>query len=160
MHDKSTSTLVSDALDVISVTDPRLYARMTKADWTITTDGASILHYFKPSWRNEIRDVMDGWSGVQAYGLTISDRDRNTPTDHPASWINTRGCTDRAYALGVTPEHFTAMILAHEFAHIHDPAGHTEAHAYRAGSKFAAKIPAPDGPTIKSYSDYIARDNA
>lgn len=142
--------LLTAAFNVVRKYDPALYARMSADEWRVATD-------YETAFANDDQ-MFYPWSyakAMSAFGTTLSRSDRSGGT--PEVFINPRGIIGWSQYNDVPTALFAGDVLAHEYRHIHQPAsgdGATnELSAFRAGSAFATKLPAPYGAKIKALSD-------
>ena len=153
-YDKS-DALLANAFKVIARYDPKLYERMSADGWSVSTDyGAA---FSEPAiWTPRFMRTA-----ANAFGTTLSEDDRAYFAGNQGGYVgpaevflNTQGIREWATGNDVPVELFAADVLAHEYRHIHQPSfGDNEPPAFRAGSAFATKLPAPYGSKIKRMSD-------
>lgn len=132
---------LKQAFGIVRKYDPATYARMTNDhSWYVTSDPTEF-------------PQSDG-----AYGTTYSSANPDM-MGKAVTGLNYDQIAQGASAMDINPFDFIATILVHEYTHAHQSydtigsADKAEPPAFRAGSAFAAKLPAPDGPTIKAMSD-------
>ena len=142
--------LLTDAFAIIAKYDPALFARMSADDWRVSTDYGEAF----PDAREGVLGMMDYFQAMSAFGATTQANKAADGT--PEVWINADDTQRWASHNDVPSELFVADVLAHEYKHTHQtgPAGESaEIPAFRAGSAFAANLPAPYGRQIKRLSD-------
>lgn len=128
------------AFRVVQAADPDLAARMlADREWQLSGQ-------MQPS-------LIGAGYGVTGYLCE---------TCPPVTQLDPLSITWTALSLGVDPANFAAVVLAHEYAHVSQ--GHVEdtpeveAPAYAAGSGLAGKIPGPDGPVLRRFSEDSFRE--
>jgi hypothetical protein len=151
MRFDSSDKMLSAGFDVIRQYDPQLYADMVRCDWYVSTDIRSVMG------DRDIDSFEPLYVLMSAYGWTLP---RAEYGETPSVFINAPDILDWAQKHGVPVAMFAADVLTHEYRHVtDDPDSGTddEPSAFKAGSAFATKLPAPYGKRIKALSDKTLR---
>ena len=131
--------LLAAAFAAVRQYDPATYARMEASTWHLSRDPFDLSVDF--AMQALVSPAEQG-----AEMVTVPDTQPGFPV--PITWVNVGTLLRDANAMGVQTTLLAAADLVHEFAHLHAVKSN-EQEAFQAGSRFAARLPAPDGPVIQ-----------
>jgi hypothetical protein len=142
------STWMEPVLSVVGHTDEGLFKAINAAQWTVTVvDKPEDLMYLLPLVG--FPDVMSLLSSLsRSDGVTAQNMPEVQAVLRGNTWLNRMYINASAETIGVSPVHYAADVLVHEFAH-HNGA-YTEPPAYAAGHAFAMEM---GDPAIARDSD-------